>query len=72
MARLKNGNYIGTGRAAEIIGCTSNWVCKLLQEGTLSGVKVSQRSWILPEKAAQQYARKTKRTGRPRISQRSD
>ena len=67
---LQVPGYVTVEQAAKIIGCTSAWVRRMLASGDLEGGRISQCRIFVLRASAEDYARKPKKTGRPRISER--
>jgi len=62
-------NWVNTGEAAVVIGCSDARVRQMLANGEMKGKKVSGRSWLIPKKEAERIAGSPSRVGRPRKSQ---
>lgn len=59
--------YVNTATAADIVGVTSGRIRQWLGDGTLKGVKVSERSWLIPLTAVERIAKQPPpNSGRPR------
>lgn len=60
-------NYLTASEAAALIGCSSARVRQLIQQGVLSGKKLSPRMWLVERKDAEKIRDLPYTTGRPRI-----
>jgi hypothetical protein len=59
-------NFLNTREAAAVIGCTDAHVRRMLLDGTLTGKKVSARSWMIRRRDAERIRDEPAATGRPR------
>ena len=55
-------NFISVTEASKISGLSPAWVRRLLQTGTIEGVKVG-RNWVTTEKAVRDYLETDRRPG---------
>jgi excisionase family DNA binding protein len=62
------GQFVSVSEAAEILGCTDGRIRQMLRAGEIEGIKLNERAWAIPKKAAEKAAKNTPTTGRPRIS----
>lgn len=53
--------------AAEILGCSTGYVRRLLLDGELEGQKLGERVWAVERASLNRFNRKTKTVGRPRL-----
>jgi excisionase family DNA binding protein len=61
-------NHYSVNEAAAIAGLTSGYVRRLLREKYISGVKITERSWIIPENQLKKLdSSPTGKNGKPRI-----
>lgn len=51
--------------AARLIGVTEGRICQLLRSGSMRGIKVNQKAWLVPESEIKKFQTPLKR-GRPR------
>lgn len=67
-----NKNLISVVEAAEIIGCTTRNVRKLIDEGKVKATALHNRSWVVYRSSAEAYARKPQEIGQPRKGFKTD
>lgn len=63
-----DSKWLKIGEAAEKIGCTVSYIRQLLRAGELNGQKVGERAWLVENNSVVKFAKKPKKTGRPRVS----
>ena len=67
-----NKNLISVVEAAQIIGCTTRNVRKLIDEGKVKAVALHDRSWVVYRSSAESYAKKPQIIGQPRKGFKAD
>jgi len=71
MLKRTRDEHLTTAEAAKRLGCTRPRINQLLLDGTLKGIKVAPRCWLIPAAAVEKLAiAERRRGGRPRIGDR--
>ena len=65
MRSTKLNGLIKTKDAAQLLGCTERRIRQLLEDGSIRGVKLSERFWLIEEASLAAYLEPATR-GRPR------
>ena len=59
-------NWLNCNEAANLIGCSTDYVAFLARSGAIKARKASERCWLIDQESATQFAKAPKFTGRPR------
>jgi len=59
-------DFFNTEQAAKAIGCSDAHVRRMLAQKLMRGKKVSERTWLIPQREVERVARTQASTGRPR------
>lgn len=59
-------SWITLTEAAELIGVSKGYVCRLLNDGRIKAERIHQRAWLVDRKSAEQFRDNPPAMGRPR------
>lgn len=66
MIKMLENKYLTVIETAALAGCTESYVRWLIRQKQLQCEQVGKRTYLIPVEVARQFARKPRKTGRPR------
>lgn len=63
---IQRGNYYTSEEAAEYLGVSEAYVCRLIREGQLPAIKIGKLSWLLAADELRQRKKNPPPLGRPK------
>ena len=67
---MNRPEFVSVPEAADLLGCSTTWVLKLLGDGQLDGFKLSQKAWCVSRESIQknlsEYIQRVREHGRGR------
>lgn len=65
---MLDNKYLSVSEVAEMAGCTESYVRWLIRQDRLVHEQIGKKTYLVPLKAAKDFASKPRTTGRPRKS----
>jgi hypothetical protein len=60
---VQKDQFVTPEQAAAIIGCSPDWVRKLLNRGEITGIKLHSKAWLVDVNSATEYAHSERKPG---------
>lgn len=63
---ITRGNYYTVGEASEYLNVTEGYICRLLSDGRLTGIRIGKLSWLIPAEQIRERKKNPPPMGRPK------
>lgn len=60
------GNYHTVTEAAQVLGVTEGYICRLLRDGDIAGIRVGKLTWLIPVDQVRERKKNPPPMGRPK------